>query len=132
MEGLAEGNQPVRSRCCSGEVLGQGLHPANVRDAALVGDPIAFGEHGWVRVEADRLLEQVGEADGEDAGAAAGVEEPAAPVQIQFLGENSLELRRVRRSTVPVVGGGALVDRGVGRHHYRMHAAAAPHSPTRD
>jgi hypothetical protein len=93
------------------------LDPADVGDASFVGDPATFGEHGWVGVEADRLLEQVGDSDGEDAGAATSVEEPAAPIQIQLLAENSLELRRVGWPTVPVVGSGALVDRGVVRHH---------------
>jgi hypothetical protein len=44
-----------------------------------LGSPSAFGEHGWVGVEADHLLEQVGESDREDAGSAAGVEEPSLP-----------------------------------------------------
>lgn len=85
------------------EVLGQGLDPADVRDAPFLDGPATFGEHRRVGVEADRLLEQVGESDGEDAGAAAAVEEPPAPVQTQFLGENGLELRRIGGSTAPVV-----------------------------
>jgi hypothetical protein len=69
------------------------LDPADVRDALFVGGSATFGEHGWVGVEADRLLEQVGDSDREDAGAAASVEESPAPIQIQLLDENSLELR---------------------------------------
>ena len=61
----------------------------------------------WIGVEADRLLEQVGDSDGEDAWSAASIEEPRAPIQIQILAENNLELRRVGRCTAPVVGSGA-------------------------
>ena len=111
------------SRYGLGEVLGDGLHPAEVRDPPLVGHPAALGEHGRVGVEADRLLEQVGEADGEDARPAAAVEQPSAPVQLELLGKNSLELGRVGRPAVPVVGGGAFEERGVVRHHRSMPAA---------
>jgi hypothetical protein len=113
VEGLTEGHHSVRPRCRPREVLGHGLDPADVRDAPFVGGSATFGEHRRVGVETDRLLEQVGESDGEDARSAASIEEPAGPVQIQFLAEHSLELRRVGRSPAPVVGSGTLVDRGV-------------------
>jgi hypothetical protein len=58
-----------------------GLHPAHVRDPLFASDPATFGDHGRIRIEADRLLEQVGESRGEDAGAAASVEEPSSSVQ---------------------------------------------------
>ena len=64
----------VRPGCRPGKVLGPGLDPADVRDASFPGGPAALCEHGRVGVEADRLLEQVGEPDGEDAGAAPAVE----------------------------------------------------------
>jgi len=70
----------------------------------FVGDPATLGEHGRVGIQADRLLEQVGEPDSKDAGTATSIEEPPAPIQIQLLAENSLELRRVGRPTAPVVG----------------------------
>jgi hypothetical protein len=82
-------------------------------DPSLLGDPAAFGEHGRVGIEADRLLEQMGEPDREDARPAAAVEQPPAPVEPQLLGENGLELRRVGRPPVPVVGRGALEERRV-------------------
>jgi len=44
-----------------------------------VGGSATFGEHRRVGVETDRLLEQLGEPDGQDAGAAPAVEEPATP-----------------------------------------------------
>ena len=91
VEGLPERNHSVRSRRRPREVLGQGSDPADVRDAPFAGNPAPFGEHRWVGVEADRLLEQMGESYREDAGAGAGVEEPPAPIQIQLLGENSLQ-----------------------------------------
>ena len=84
--------------------------------ASLGRDPAAFGEHRRIGVEADRVLEEMREPDGEDAGAAAAVEEPPPSVQTELLGEHGLELRRVRRPAAPVVGGGALVDRRVVRH----------------
>lgn len=86
VEGLAEGDQPVGAGRRGREVFGQGLHPADVGDASLVGNAAPFGEH--CRVEADRVCEQVGEPDGEDPGAAAGVEQPPTPVEIELLGEN--------------------------------------------
>jgi hypothetical protein len=79
VEGLAEGDQPVGSGRRGREVFGEGLHPADVGDASLVGNAEPFGEHCRVGVEADRVLEQVGEPDGEDPGAAAGVEQPPTP-----------------------------------------------------
>jgi hypothetical protein len=63
MEGLAERDQPVRSRCRPGQVLGPGFDPPDGGDAAFLGRPAAFGEHRRVRVEADDLLEQGGEPD---------------------------------------------------------------------
>ena len=62
-----------------GQIFRPGLHPADVRDALSVGEAATFGEHGRVGVEADRLLEEVGESNGEDARAAANVEEPPLP-----------------------------------------------------
>jgi hypothetical protein len=76
-----------------GEVFGEGVDPADVRDALFLGSSATFGEHGRVGVEADHLLEQVGEPDSEDARAAPAVEEPPDPIQIQLLAEDSLELR---------------------------------------
>src|SRR5918992_5925819 len=122
VEGLAEGNQPVWPGHRPRKVLGSGSHPADVRDAQIVGDPATLGEHGWVGVEADSLLEQVRESDSNAARAAASIEEPPATVQTQFLGENSLKLRRVSRSPPPVMSSGALIDRGVVWHDDRMPA----------
>jgi hypothetical protein len=86
---LAEGNQSVRSRCRPRQVLGHSLDPADVRDAPFLGDPATFSEHGWIGVEADRLLEQMRDSDSEDARPAASVEEPSAPIQIELPGENT-------------------------------------------
>ena len=93
MERLSEGDQPIRSGCSFGKVLGQGFNPADVRDPQFVGSLPTFGEHRWIGIETDRLLEQVSKADGENPRAGAGIEESPAPVQIKFLGENGLEVR---------------------------------------
>jgi hypothetical protein len=116
VEGLPERDQAVRPGRRLGKLLCAGANPAHVREAARVGGATALGEHRRVGVEADRLLEQMREPDRGDAGAAAAVEEPPAPVEPELLGEHGLEPRRVGRPTGPVVGGGARVDRGVVRH----------------
>ena len=56
------------------------------------------------------MIEQVGEPESEDARAAAAVEQPPASVETQFLREDRLQLRRVRRPAGSVVRGGAFVD----------------------
>jgi hypothetical protein len=100
------------------------LNPPDVRDASLICDPAAFGEHGWVRVEADCFLKQVGESDGEDARAAPNIEQAPAPIETFFIGENRLKLGRVGRSTVPVMNRRTLVGRWVVRHNHRMPTVA--------
>jgi len=52
----------------------------------LVGVAASLAEHVRVGVEADCLLEQWRKPDGEDAGAAAAVEQPAASVETELLG----------------------------------------------
>ena len=68
------------------------MDPVDVGDALFRGDPATLGERCRIGVQADRLFEQVGEADREDAGTAANVEEPSGPIQVELRGENSLEL----------------------------------------
>ena len=103
-------------RCpCGRPVVRDLTHSDRVLGAAAV-------VPAWVGVEADRLLEQVRESDSDAARAATSIEDPPATVEIQFLGENSLKLRRVGRSSPPVVRGGALIDRGVVWHDDRMPA----------
>jgi hypothetical protein len=48
---------------------------------------------GQDAVEADGLLEQRGEPDGQDAGSTASAEEPAAAVKPELTDEDALELR---------------------------------------
>jgi hypothetical protein len=119
VEGLAEGDQPVGARRGAGQLLGQRLDPADVRDPALHRDPPAHGEHRRIGVEPDHLLEQMGEPHREDAGATAGVEEPPAAVQRQLPLQQSLEARRVWRSAAPIMDGRAGVDRGIVRRYRR-------------
>ena len=57
----------------AGKVLGQGLNPGHVRYAPLPRGPAALGDHLRIGVQADSFPEQVGEAYGEDAGAAPNV-----------------------------------------------------------
>jgi hypothetical protein len=89
---LAERNHAVRARCRPREILGEGLDPADVRDASLAGGSATFGEHCRIGVEADRVLEQVGESDGEDPGPAATVEESSGSIKVELGGQDSLEL----------------------------------------
>src|SRR5215213_7363844 len=122
VEGLTEGDQWVRSRCCGRKILGSSLNPADVRDTQFLAESATFGEHRGVGVETDRLLKQVGESDGEDAGTAAAVEEPPRPIQAQLPSDNSLKLRRIGRSTLPVMDSGAVII--VGSYNITPH-----HSP---
>ena len=66
VEGLAEGHQPVRPWRDRGQVLGQALDPLDVHDSFFLGCATAL-----------RLREQMSEADGKYAKAAAGIEKPA-------------------------------------------------------
>lgn len=120
VEGLPEGDQPIRSRRRRRKLLGAGLNPADVPDAAFFGGSAPLREHRGVGVEPDRLLEHPGQPDGEAPRTAAAVQEPPGPVEAQLLRENSLELRGVRRSPPEVMGSGALVDRGVVGHGTTM------------
>jgi len=90
VEGLAEGHQPVRPRRGRGQVLGQALDPPDVRDLSFPGGATALRKHAGVRVQAHRLREQVSEADGKHARAAAGVQKPAVPVQTHLLRQEGL------------------------------------------
>ena len=76
----------------SGQVLGQALDPPDVRDFLFPGRATALREHVGIRVQADRLREQMSEADSKHAGAAAGIQKPAVPVQARLLGQDGLEL----------------------------------------
>jgi hypothetical protein len=75
------------------KVLGHGLEPGYVRDALLLRRPATLGKHLRSGVQADRLLEQGGEAHGEDAGAAPNVQKPSAAVEAKFLSKKSLKSR---------------------------------------
>ena len=91
VEGLTEGDQPVRTRRDRGQVLSQAPDPPNVRDAAFVSGAGALGQHAGVRVQADHRPEQVSQADGEHARAAAGVQQAAAPIQTQLPGQDGFQ-----------------------------------------
>jgi hypothetical protein len=92
VEGLAESHQLVRSWRDRGQVLGQALDPPDVHDSVLLGCAAALHKLPGVRVQADRLLEQMSEADGQHARAAAGIQKPAVPIQARLLGQDNLEL----------------------------------------
>ena len=60
VEGLAKGDQPEPSETERGDVLGQGLHPADVADTGISGAPCALSQHLSIRVECDHLRDAVG------------------------------------------------------------------------
>ncbi len=93
VERLAECHQPVRPWCDRGQVLGQTLDPPDVHDCLFLGRAAALRKHAGIRVQTDRLLEQVSKADGERAWAAADIQEPAVSVQTCLLRQDGLELR---------------------------------------
>jgi hypothetical protein len=74
-------HQPIRSWRGGGQVLGQSLGPPDVADPLCLGGATALGKHLRVWVKADHLLEELGEADGKDPGAAAGIQKPTAPIE---------------------------------------------------
>jgi hypothetical protein len=75
VERLTERHQPVRSRSRSGQIFCQRLNPPNVGQALSLRRAPTLGQHVGIRIKPDDSLEQRGETDGEDARAAAGVEE---------------------------------------------------------
>jgi hypothetical protein len=93
VEGLAEGHQPVRPGRDRGQVFGQALNPPDVHHSLLLGGATALRQHAGIRVQADRLGEQRGEADGEHARAATAVQKPAVPVQTRLAGQEGFEFR---------------------------------------
>ena len=92
MEGLAKSNESIATTRCCGKLLSGSVDPPDARDASLFGDPITLGEHGRVGIEADCFLKQMGKSDGEDAGAAASIEQPPGPIETQFVGEDGFKL----------------------------------------
>jgi hypothetical protein len=93
VEGLAECHQPVRPWRGRGQVLGQALDPPDVHDCFFRGCAAALRKHAGVRIQTDRLPEQMSQADGQHARAAAGIQKPAVPIQARLLRQDSLELR---------------------------------------
>jgi hypothetical protein len=93
VEGLAEGHQPVRPWRDRGQVLGQTLHPPDVHYFLFPGCATALRKHAGVRVQADRAGEQMSEADGKHARAAAGIQKLAVPIETRLLRQHGLELR---------------------------------------
>jgi len=93
VEGLAEGHQPVRPWRDRGQLLGQALDPPDLHDSLFLGCPAALRKHAGVRVQTHRLREQMSEADGKHARAAADIQQPAVPIQTHLLRQYGLELR---------------------------------------
>jgi hypothetical protein len=93
VEGLAEGDEAVRTGRSAGEILGSSLDPADVRKAQLVRGASAFGEHRRVGIEAYDVLEEMCEPDREDAGTTPAVEKPPTALEAELPGQNGLELR---------------------------------------
>ena len=61
--------------------------------ALFLGGPAALRKHVGVRVQTDRLLEQMSKADGKNARAAAGIQKPAVPIETRLLRQDGFELR---------------------------------------
>ena len=92
MERLPEGDQPIRPGRGGRKVLGTSLHPPDVAEGGGVSGPASLLEHVWVGVQADYLLEQVCEAEGQDARSTTRVEQPSGPVEAELTGEDGLEM----------------------------------------
>ena len=93
VEGLPEGHQPVRPWRDRGQVFGQALGPPDVHDSVFLGCATALRKHAGVRVQTHRLREQMSEADGKHARAAADIQKPALPVESRLVRQEGLELR---------------------------------------
>ena len=89
---MAEGHQLVRPPRDSGQVLGQALDPPDAHDSLFPGGTAALRKHAGVRVQADRLLKEMGETDGKHARTAAGVQQPAGPVETRLVRQDGFEL----------------------------------------
>ncbi len=81
VERLAEGNRSVRARGRVGKVFGQRLHPSDGDGVGPQGSLATLSEHVGVWVQADGLLEEPGQSECEDAGAAADIKQSPAAVQ---------------------------------------------------
>jgi hypothetical protein len=58
----------------------------------FLGYAAALGKHAGIRVQTDRLREQMSEADDKHARAAAGIQKPAVPIETRLLRQHGLEL----------------------------------------
>jgi hypothetical protein len=74
-------------------ILSDREHPPDVHDSFFPGCAAALRKHAGVRVQTDRLREQMSEADGQHARAAAGIQKPAVPIETRLPRQDGLELR---------------------------------------
>ena len=86
VEGLGECDQPERSQA-GRQLLGVQLPPLDVGHPRLPGQPVGLPQHPGVRVDADRRREPVGQQQGQRAGTAADVQQPAGAVEGQLGGD---------------------------------------------
>lgn len=92
----------------SGEIFGSHPDPVGVGDFFFRGRALGLSQHAEIRVEPDDDLEETCEQLGEGAWAATDVEEAAASIQIEVLGESVGQSRGIRFATLPLIGGGSL------------------------
>jgi hypothetical protein len=58
VEGLAEGDEPVRARRGLGELLGEGADPRDVSHVGFQSGRASFGQHVRIRVQANDVGEE--------------------------------------------------------------------------
>jgi hypothetical protein len=86
-------SQDSRSATLRGQFARAGPWTHRMFMMLFLGCATAFGKHAGVRVQTDRPREQMSEADGKHARAAAGIQKPAVPIQTRLLRQDGLEFR---------------------------------------
>jgi len=107
VEGVAERHDPEFAKA-GRQVFGTGANPAHVRHPAVKSPPLGLRQHVFIRVDADRLAEERGQGECQDARPAAHIEQPALSVQAEGGGQRFGEAGGIRKPSALVIGRSSL------------------------
>ena len=108
------------------------MHPPHVRRSLPRRMQGRLGQHVGVGIQADGLVDQGGELDGQDSRTASHVEKASRPVQPALDGHCRTQLSGVGRSAPEIVGGASAVERRVVRSRFRHDRPTLPRGGSAD